>query len=162
MEPRTTQTRCSCLTPLESDATSHSLQEAEVNSAPHWLQPSSDPEVRVCWAGVSPTLPNRVEKAGMTDESEARRTNWRGLASTVGLLIWFLCWFKNEPRSTNERTVFWGSLVLVHGLAIRAARRRHGWIYFLPLGIFWILIVMRCQGASRTRNLPKMAPRMGS
>ena len=80
--------------------------------------------------------------------SEMSRTNWWGLASIAGLFIWFLYWFKNEPQGVNQQVLYWGPLVLVHGLAIRAAKRRYGWIYLLPYGIFWILVIIALAGGT--------------
>jgi hypothetical protein len=54
----------------------------------------------------------------MAVESKVR-TNWWGLASTIGLFIWFLFWFKNEPRSVNEQILLWGPLALIHWFPLR-------------------------------------------
>ena len=57
----------------------------------------------------------------MTTVSETPKTNWLGLATIVGLLIWFLVWFKKEPETFAGHVLLWGPFVVVHVLAILAA-----------------------------------------
>jgi hypothetical protein len=78
------------------------------------------------------------------------RTNWWGLASTIGLFVWFLFWFKNEPHSVNGQVLLWGPLALIHWFAILAAKRRFGWLYLVPLGIFWVLVIIALSGGIPT------------
>jgi hypothetical protein len=78
------------------------------------------------------------------------RTNWWGLASTIGLFVWFLFWFKNEPHSISGQVLLWAPLALIHWFGIQASRRRFGWVYILPLGIFWILIIIALSGGIPT------------
>jgi hypothetical protein len=82
----------------------------------------------------------------VTIEGKSRKSNWWGRIGAVGLLVWFLCWFKNEPHGANEQTLFWGPLLLIHALATQAARQRYGWFYLLPFGIFWILVAIALLG----------------
>ena len=84
----------------------------------------------------------------MTIVFETRKTNWLGLSSTVGLFIWFLYWFKNEPHSFFAHALLWGPLALIHICAILAARRSFGWFYLIPVGVFWLLIAIALTGAS--------------
>src|SRR6478672_374586 len=85
--------------------------------------------------------------AAMSIESATRNTTWCGRASTIGLFFWFLYWFKNEPK-TPIRQVFLlgGPLALIHWFAILAARRRSGWVYFLPLGLLLIIVIAALSG----------------
>jgi hypothetical protein len=75
-----------------------------------------------------------------------RSTNWWGLSSTVGLFVWVLFWLKREPRTTTESILCWGTLVAIHFAAIKAARRRYGWFYLAPVGLFWILVIIALSG----------------
>ena len=85
----------------------------------------------------------------MTTASTAR-TNWLGIASTVGLFVWFLFWLKNEPQSAIGQILCWGPLILIHWLGIEAARRPLGWVYILPLGLFWLLAIIAICGGIPT------------
>jgi hypothetical protein len=67
-----------------------------------------------------------------------RSTNWWGL--------WVLFWLKREPRTTTESILCWGTLVAIHFAAIKAARRRYGWFYLAPVGLFWILVIIALSG----------------
>ncbi len=82
----------------------------------------------------------------MSTESVQRTTNWWGRASTVILFLWFLYWFKNEPHSATGQILLWAPLVVIHLLAIQAARKRYGWIYLAPLGVFWIIVIIALSG----------------
>jgi hypothetical protein len=86
----------------------------------------------------------------MTTTSAPGSTNWWGLASTIGLFVWFLFWFADEPHSIIGQVLLWGPLALIHWFAFQAARRRFGWIYVAPLGIFWILVVIGLCGGIPT------------
>ena len=37
-------------------------------------------------------------------------------------------------------------LAVIHLLAIQAARTRHGWIYVVPLGLFWVIVIIAVSG----------------
>ncbi len=74
----------------------------------------------------------------MTVNSSIRNTNWWGIAATIGLFAWFLCYFKHEPQTSPDRALFWGLVAMIHFFGIKAARRRRGWIYLVPLGVFWL------------------------
>jgi hypothetical protein len=76
----------------------------------------------------------------------ARSTNWWGLCSTVGLFVWVLFWLKREPGTPLQGVICWGSLLAIHFLAIKAARRRYGWFYLAPIGLFWILVIIALSG----------------
>jgi hypothetical protein len=78
------------------------------------------------------------------------RTNWWGLASTIGLFVWFLFWHANEPHSIVGQILLWMPLALVHLFGIQAARRRSGWVYIVPLGIFWIFVIIALCGGIPT------------
>ena len=78
------------------------------------------------------------------------RTNWWGLASTIGLFVWFLFWFKNEPHRIIGQVLPWGLLLLIHISVIQAARRRFGWVYVFPLAVFWILVIIALSGGIET------------
>jgi hypothetical protein len=86
----------------------------------------------------------------MTTASATRSTNWWGLASTIGLFVWFLFWLGDEPHSIIGQVLLWGPLALIHWFGFQAARRRFGWVYALPLGIFWILVVIGLCGGIPT------------
>jgi hypothetical protein len=75
-----------------------------------------------------------------------RSTNWWGLCSTVGLFAWVLFWLKREPGTALESVLCWGTLVASHFSAIKAARRRYGWFYLAPIGLFWILVIIALSG----------------
>jgi hypothetical protein len=85
----------------------------------------------------------------MSTESEQLNTNWWGRASTISLFIWFLYWFKNEPHSITGQILLWVPLGVIHLLAIRAVRRRYGWIYLAPLGLFWVIVIIALSGGIR-------------
>jgi hypothetical protein len=87
--------------------------------------------------------------ASMAIASTAR-TNWWGIASTIGLFVWFLFWFKNEPHSIIGQVLLWGPLALIHWFGIQAGRRRFGWVYIVPLGIFWVLVIIALSGGIPT------------
>jgi hypothetical protein len=75
-----------------------------------------------------------------------RSTNWWGLCSTVGLFGWVLFWLKREPGTVMESVLCWGILAAIHFSAIKAARRRYGWLYLGPIGLFWILVTIALSG----------------
>jgi hypothetical protein len=75
-----------------------------------------------------------------------RNTNWWGLCNTVGLFVWVLFWLKREPGTALESVLCWGTLVAIHFSAIKAARRRYGWFYLAPIGLFWILVIIALSG----------------
>jgi hypothetical protein len=75
-----------------------------------------------------------------------RGTNWWGLCSIFGLFAWVSFWLKREPGTTLESILCWGILAAIHLAAIKASRRRFGWLYFAPLGLFWILVVIALLG----------------
>jgi hypothetical protein len=75
-----------------------------------------------------------------------RNTNWWGLCGTVGLFAWVLFWLKREPGTTIESVLCWGTLAAVHFSAFKATRRRYGWLYLAPIGLFWILVVIALSG----------------
>jgi hypothetical protein len=50
---------------------------------------------------------NRI--AAMSIELDTRSTNWWGRASTIGLFVWFIYWFKNEPTTPIGQVLLWGS-----------------------------------------------------
>ena len=83
-----------------------------------------------------------IMSSEMSTESVQRTTNWWGRASTISLFIWFLYWFKNEPHSVTGHLLLLVPLVVIYLLAIQSARRRYGWIYLAPLGVFWIIVVI--------------------
>jgi hypothetical protein len=87
----------------------------------------------------------------MSFESASQNTNWWGRASTIGLFVWFLYWFKNEPKTLIGQVLLWGPLVLIHWFAIQAARTRFGWFYLLPLGFFWIIVIVALSGGIPSR-----------
>jgi hypothetical protein len=37
-------------------------------------------------------------------------------------------------------------LAAIHFTAIKAARRRYGWLYLGPIGLFWILVIIALSG----------------
>ena len=78
--------------------------------------------------------------------SLTRSTNWWGLFSTVGLFVWVLFWLKREPGTARESVLCWGTLVAIHFSAIKAARRRYGWFYLAPIGLFWVLVIIALSG----------------
>jgi len=80
--------------------------------------------------------------AAYPGQPSAVGTNWWGLSSTVGLFAWFLYYFKNEPHTFNDYVLFWGGLALIHFCGINAARRRYGWLYLTPLGVFWAIVAV--------------------
>jgi hypothetical protein len=82
--------------------------------------------------------------------SSTKDANWWGIASTLGLFVWFLFWFKNEPRNVLEHILLWGPLALVHWFGIQAAKKPFGWLYLVPLGIFWILVIIALSGGIPT------------
>jgi hypothetical protein len=57
-----------------------------------------------------------------------------------------LFWLKREPGTATESVLSWGTLAAIHFSAVKAARRRYGWIYLAPLGLFWILVVIALSG----------------
>jgi hypothetical protein len=61
-----------------------------------------------------------------------------------------LYWFKNEPHSGTGQGLLWVPLALIHWFAIQAAKRRFGWVYTVPLGIFWILVIIALSGGIPT------------
>jgi len=79
----------------------------------------------------------------------ARSTNWWGLGSTVGLFVWVLFWSKREPGKALESVLCWGTLVAIHFSAIEAVRRRYGWLYLAPIGLYWILAIIALSGGIR-------------
>jgi hypothetical protein len=87
----------------------------------------------------------------MSIESASRNTNWWGRASSIGLFVWFLYWFKNEPKTPIAQVLLWGPLALIHWFGIQAARRRFGWVYLLPLGLFWIIVIVALLGGIPSR-----------
>jgi hypothetical protein len=79
------------------------------------------------------------------------RTNWWGLASTIGLFVWFLFAYGIEPpHGIIEQILLWVPLALIHWFGIQAAKRRFGWIYIVPLGVFWILVIIGLCGGIPT------------
>lgn len=76
----------------------------------------------------------------------ARGTNWWGICSTVGLFVWVVFWLKREPGTKLESVLCWVTLVAIHFSAIKAARRRYGWFYLAPIGLFWILAIIALSG----------------
>lgn len=82
----------------------------------------------------------------MSTESVQQNANWWGRASAISLFVWFLYWFKNEPHSLTGQILLWVPLAIIHLLAIQAARRRYGWIYLAPLGLFWVLVIIALSG----------------
>jgi hypothetical protein len=82
----------------------------------------------------------------MTVDSSTRNTNWWGLASLLGLFVLFLFYFKNEPQTHADQVFFLGVVAVIHFLAIKAARRRHGWIYFVPLALLWLILLVGLSG----------------
>lgn len=87
----------------------------------------------------------------MSIESASRNTNWWGRASVISLFVWFLYWFKNEPKTPIGQVLLWGPLALIHWFAIQAARKRFGWFYLLPLGLFWIIVIVALSGGIPSR-----------
>lgn len=73
-------------------------------------------------------------------------TNWWGLCSTIGLFAWVSFWLKREPGTVAEGVLCWTTFVAIHLFAIKAARRRYGWFYFAPIGLFWILVIIGLSG----------------
>ena len=73
-------------------------------------------------------------------------TNWSGICSTIGLLVWVLLWLKREAGTTLEAILCYGTLAAIHFAAIKAARRRYGWFYLAPIGLFWSLVVIALSG----------------
>ena len=54
---------------------------------------------------------------------------------------------KMNLRLPSDRFSFWGGpLALIHWFAILAARRRSGWVYFLPLGLLLIIVIAALSG----------------
>ena len=98
---------------------------------------------RCHWAAGRDSVHYELE---MSTESVQRTTNWWGRASTISLFVWFLYWFKNEPHSVTGQILLWAPLVVIHLLAIQAARKRYGWIYLAPLGVFWIIVIIALSG----------------
>ncbi len=85
----------------------------------------------------------------MSQRSRVGTTNWWGLSSAVGLFAWFLYfYFKNGPSTFNGHVLFWGVFVLIHFCGINAARRRHGWLYLTPLGVFWVIVIVGLRGGT--------------
>jgi hypothetical protein len=78
------------------------------------------------------------------------RTNWLGLASTIGLFLWFLFWHANEPYTIIGKIWLWTPLALIHWFGIQATKRRFGWVYIVPLGVFWILLIIGLCGGIPT------------
>jgi hypothetical protein len=76
-----------------------------------------------------------------------RNANWWVFCSTVGLFVWVLFWSKRDTGSSLESVLCWGILVAIHFSAIKAARRRYGWFYLAPIGLFWILVIATCRVA---------------
>jgi len=87
----------------------------------------------------------------VTIAAATRSANWWGLASTIGLFLWFLFWFGGEPSTIIGRVLLWGPLASIHWFGFQAARQRFGWVYLVPLGIFWILIIIGLCGGIQTR-----------
>ena len=87
-----------------------------------------------------------MEKQEPTTGSPARGTNWWGLFSTVGLFAWVVLWLKREPGTLIESILSWGFLAAIHLCAIVATRRRYGWLYLMPIGLFWFLVVIARSG----------------
>jgi len=77
----------------------------------------------------------------MATGSVTRNTNWWGLSSTVGLFVLILCYGKGGAQTVAEQVLLWGSLILVHLFGIKAARRRFGGVYLIPLGVYWLLVL---------------------
>ncbi len=50
-----------------------------------------------------------------------------------------------------RQVLLWGPLALIHWFAIQAARRRFGWFYLLPLGLFWIIVIVALSGGIPSR-----------
>lgn len=63
----------------------------------------------------------------------------------MGLFVWFLFWFKNEPHGVNGQVLLWAASFdsLVRDSSGKAT---FWWIYLLPLGIFWILLIIALSG----------------
>ena len=75
-----------------------------------------------------------------------RSSNWWGLCSTVGLFVWVVFWLKREPGSPVENVTCWVALAAIHFSAFKAAKRRHGWLYLAPIGLFWTLVIIALSG----------------
>jgi hypothetical protein len=82
----------------------------------------------------------------ISEAPPTRSTNWWGLCSTVGLFIWVLFWLKREPGTAMQSVLCWGTLAAIHVSAIKAVRRRYGWFYLVPIGFFWILVLIALSG----------------
>ncbi len=82
----------------------------------------------------------------MPISSAIRSINWWGLCCASGLLVWFLCWIRNGPQTRKESILFWGTLALIHFLGVKAARKRFGLVYLIPLGVIWVVIIVALSG----------------
>jgi hypothetical protein len=103
---------------------------------------------QVMWTHISTsvTLPIMEIQGPTAIVPPTRSTNWWGLCSTVGLFVWILFWLKREPGTAIESALCWGTLAAIHASAIKAARRRYGWFYVAPIGLFWILVIIALSG----------------
>jgi hypothetical protein len=94
-----------------------------------------------------PDLPDeQQDETSMAIKFSTRNTNWWGLLSTVTLFVWFLFWFKDVPQTLNGEILFWGTLALIHLFGIKAAMRRFGWVYLVPLSLLWIVVIVALSG----------------
>jgi hypothetical protein len=75
-----------------------------------------------------------------------RNTNWWGLSSAVGFFVLVLFWGKRQPESLIETILGLTALVAIHACAIKAAPRRYGWVYLVPIGVYWILVIIGLSG----------------
>ena len=54
-----------------------------------------------------------------------------------------------------ESVFSWGTLAAIHLSAIKASRRRYGWLYLAPIGLFWILVIIALSGGIALSDHPK-------
>jgi hypothetical protein len=90
-------------------------------------------------------------------DHENRRANLRSSPNPKHQLVGPLqyCWVvhlgfvlveKREPGTAMQSVLCWGTLAAIHVSAIKAVRRRYGWFYLVPIGFFWILVLIALSG----------------